>query len=804
MNFQKKSLALMVAVQAAVLASSVNAQIEEVVITAELRETALQETPLAVTAMSGEMLEARNFTNLSQISAQAPNVSLTQAGAGSGPSMLAFIRGVGQTDFNYAVEPGVGIYVDEVYFPTLTGTLLELLDLERVEILRGPQGTLAGRNSIGGAVKLFTQKPGDEAGGRFSATLGSYERTDIAGAADFTIDESSLWARVSGISRSENGYLDRLDYRCMHPDSGVPTFLAGGDVEGCRLGTEGGRQVTAVRAALRWMPSADLEVNLSYDRTNEDSEVPATVLLQVNEAVNRTNGYGAGTFIPSTIDGSPIYYDNKFVTHGRFRGDTRINSPYVNYATYLDPNPATPTRPYSPVSVPPIQTLDQYGVAATVDWILSDTMALKSITAYREYQSSFAQDVDASPINSQMLLQHLEHNQLSQELRLSGTMFNDLLDYTLGGFWFEQDGTLEANVNLYYAQLNFIHGPDPTPSDTRAIFVNTAWHLTDSLNLTLGMRYSEDEKDYVFFRRNPDGTLPPPCLAPPPANIANPANCALNGLFNQVGHFEDERTDWRAALDYNLSDDMMLYAQASTGYKAGGVNPRPFFIVQIESVAPEEITSYEVGFKSSWLSRTVQLNAAAFFNDYQDIQLQQTQCEVPFPPFFGAPCLQPGNAGDADVKGFEVEAQVDLGGWLFDASLSTLDFEYTRVSPNVAVTRDMTTPFTPELKYAVGAQYEYTMGNGSLLGRLDYSWQDDIYANPTNAPTNLIDDYGVLNGRVTWRSFNQNWEVSVEANNITDEVYYLNIFDQFFSSGTVAATVAKPRTYALTLKHLFQ
>src|SRR5690606_19107133 len=132
------------------------AQIEEIIVTAELRETNVQNTPLAITAISGEMLEARNMTNIFQVGQNAPNVTLTPAGMANGPSMLAYIRGVGQTDFNYAVEPGVGIYVDDVYFPTLTGSMVELLDIDRVEILRGPQGTLAGRNSIGGFVKLYS------------------------------------------------------------------------------------------------------------------------------------------------------------------------------------------------------------------------------------------------------------------------------------------------------------------------------------------------------------------------------------------------------------------------------------------------------------------------------------------------------------------------------------------------------------------------------------------------------------------------------------------------------------------------
>ena len=167
--------------------------------------------------------------------------------------MIAYIRGVGQTDFNFAVEPGVGIYVDDVYFSTLTGSLLDLLDLDRVEILRGPQGTLAGRNSIGGAIKLYSVQPGDDEGGKLQATFGDYDRVDFRGSAGFTLVEDKLYARIAGASRARDGYVKRLDYGCVHPESGIPTYNTG-HVESCELGTEGGISYTAARAALKWTP----------------------------------------------------------------------------------------------------------------------------------------------------------------------------------------------------------------------------------------------------------------------------------------------------------------------------------------------------------------------------------------------------------------------------------------------------------------------------------------------------------------------------------------------------------------------
>lgn len=820
--------------------------LEEIVVTAEFREARLQDTPIALTAVTAEMLDARNQTNIYEVSSQAPNVTLKPGGVEKGPSMTAFIRGVGQTDFNFATEPGVGIYVDDVYYATLTGSLLDLLDVERVEIARGPQGTLAGRNSIGGTVKLLSVQPGPDQGGRLQLTVGDYNRVDVRGAAGFTLAEDTLYARVAGASRSRDGYVTRLDYKCMHPNSPLPTYSTG-RLSNCELGTEGGISYTAARAALRWIASENFEVTVTGDITNDASEAPPGVLLRVNEQINNPNiccdasilqghpngysraGVGSeeGTFFD--IDGDinttddRVYYSNQFVPYGPFRGDPVVNDPYVTYSTYLDPNPPMPNRPYSPVAVPPINHLDMWGLSANIDWQLTDNLQLLSITAFREYESNFAQDADGSPLNSQLLLQHLDHEQFTQELRLNGTAFDDRVNYTLGGFYLDQEGQHEANVNLYYTQLNFIHGPDLTPSDSKALFGHVSWNLTDRLNLTGGIRYTEDHKEYTYRRRNPDGTQVDACTLPPfptPGfpngalfwDLGNPPNCGLFDpeqgvpLFNISEEFDSDRTDYRVALDYRFTDNFMTYGQIATGYKGGGINPRPFFIVQIETFDPEEMTTYEVGFKSDLLDGAMRLNAAYFWNDYEKIQITQVACETVFGGF-GAPCLQPANAGTAEVSGIEAELTwLPTDRLMIDAAVSTLDFDYTEVDPNTAVGLDMITPYTPELKWSAGVQYAFELGTGgSLTARLDAYYQDEIFTEPLNDENNRIDDYTVLNGRLTWRSPEDTWDVALEVTNLTDEVYYLTkFFDQFQSSGTISGSIAAPRMWAVTVKRNFE
>jgi iron complex outermembrane receptor protein len=258
---------------------------EQIIVTAQFREQNLQDTPLAITAVSSAMLEARSQTNVQDVANQAPSVTLKPQGATFGPSLGASIRGVGQFDFNPALEPGVGLYVDDVYFATLTGSILDLLDLDRVEILRGPQGTLAGRNSIGGAIKLYSQRPTGDNSGYVAAAYGSRNRLDLRGSADFNLAEG-LDARIAGVAKQQEGYVKRLDFGCLYPAGGPATFVdrsgatvpinpAGGvtpltNASDCVLAKEGEVGFIAVRGQLRYRPTDTLDINIIADYSEDD------------------------------------------------------------------------------------------------------------------------------------------------------------------------------------------------------------------------------------------------------------------------------------------------------------------------------------------------------------------------------------------------------------------------------------------------------------------------------------------------------------------------------------------------------
>jgi iron complex outermembrane recepter protein len=818
--------------------------LEEIIVTAEFRAANVQDTPIAITAVNASMLEARNQTNLAQITAQMPNVSLRPAGSAFGSALVAFIRGIGQTDFNPSTEPGIGIYVDDVYYSTITGNLLDLLDLERVEVLRGPQGTLAGRNAIGGAIKLFTRKPdgGDDA--QVSLTKGMFNRTEIKGAAGLSLVPDKLNMRIAGVAKSMDGYVTRLDYACANrsprpgQNGGLPTYAQS---FGCELGTEGGQSYAAGRLGLRWDASDNFSVDFSTSIVNDQSESQPGVLVAAGNhsgssfpILSPTLG---GTFTPNpdfnptATTFVPIYYDNN--RDGNF--DAGVDVPYdsrfvtggtyVNYSTYINDGLSTPspgfqggganganTDAFKPYVIDPVNTLESWDYAVNLNWQLSDNTSLLFVESYRTYKNAFAEDTDGSPLAVQQLLQVLDHEQRTHELRLN-TAVGERADLTFGAFYLDQDTAEDARVDLPYVGFDFIHGPDLVPATNQALYAHAALHLSERMELSLGVRHSEDEKSYTFRRRNPDLTPVTACALIPGAGFpnpffwegGNPANCGVFGVDLLSVSYSSDNTDYRVALSYDVGDTTMIYGQLATGYKAGGNNARPFFPSQLNAFTPETLDSFEVGLKTV-IGGQLRLNAAVFMNDYTEIQLPSTVCTWA-PPTQQTPCASQNNVGDAEVYGLEVEAEWHAGDqFTLDASLSTLNFEYQTIDTTAtAVTLGMITPYTPESKWSLGAQYEIPFsGGGSITPRLDVSYTDSVYANAVNAPTNFIDDYTLFNARLTWRSADDSWQVALEGTNLTDEYYYVTLFDLTGgAAGYIHGQPSRPREWAMNFRRSF-
>ncbi|MCW3848599.1 TonB-dependent receptor [Sphingomonas sp. LB-2] len=771
---------------------------DDIVVTAQFRGQKLQDVPIAITAMSGETLEQRGQITVADLGGYAPNVTLRQASATYGPSVVAYIRGVGQRDTTFALEPGVGIYVDDVYLPTLHGSMLNLLDLERVEILRGPQGTLAGQNSIGGAVKLYSKKPDGSNDGYLSATYGSYNRVEIRGATNITLVPEQLFVRLSAAGVHKDGYVTRLDYACTHPGSTVPSSVTG---NGCELGTQGGKDYVAGRLAVRWQPSSRVTVDIAGDVTRDESEDGPTTLLYVGRnavpgamltgvATPAAAAYTLNGNIYGTSTGSPFI---SYSPYGNFAQDTFSHSAYTNYENNTDLAPRDGSAPWQ---APNKAAINSWGLSGTIQVELADNVSLTSITAYRKFDGTYTSG-DGSPLSPTIQANSIFNRQFSQEIRLSAAI-GDILNVTVGGFYFDKRSRNRSRVTL--TTLNFIED-NSVPARTKAGFINVELTPVPQVTLVGGLRYTDQTKSFIYGRLGVPGSS---------SGGAVPASLApLNGL---VGKYAGDRFDYRGAVQFRPSSALMVYGQVSTGFKGGGINPRPFFPAQALPHDPETLVAYEVGFKSDLFGRAVRLNGSAFINKYDNILVSVSSC--PFAPV--APCALPLNAGTADVKGFEAELSLHpVHGLSIDASLAYLDFKYTSISAIAASSgiglEDKGVYISP-WQWSISGQYQIDLGSsGTLTPRIDIAHEDAFNRNSNNvdAATGGKDIFGLVPGRtlvnlrLSYAAPGNDWELSGEVRNATNELYYSDIFDNRGSTNSIQGSPGEPRTWAVTLKRRF-
>ncbi len=760
-------------------ADPAQAATDDIVVTAQFRTQRLQDTPIAITAVNEQAIRDKGLDRITDITNSAPNVVMKPSGSIYGPAATLFIRGVGQMDSSFAVDPGVGLYVDDVYRGITFGSLLDLLDLDRVEILRGPQGTLAGKNSIGGAVKMFSKLPTGDGKGYVEVTTGSFRRMDAKGAADFSIIPEKLFARVSAVTRHREGYLKRLDYNCTHPgQTQAPTASA---TEGdCVAGREGGQDYTAARLALRWIASDRVEVNLSGSRLVDDSEPTATKLISLNPPAANTPGFtDRSVFI------------------------TPANS-YTNYSSYqiqgfTDPavflgRPGAGTHPT--IAYPTNNRIRAWDAAGTIDVELADNLSFKSITAYQYTDGRYSTDADASPFGISGSVNRQRYRQFTQEVRLNGSL-SDALDWTLGAYYFSGKGYLYTyniiSPGLAGETVNV--ADDYIPTTSKSGFAHAVWHITDRLNLTGGIRYTNDKKSYSFRRLNP--------FVP-----NQPAYTAAGRIDGLQSTFKGSRWDYRINADYKVTDNILAYAQFSTGYRGGGVNPRPFIVEQATPFGSETLNAYEIGLKTDLFDRKVRLNLSAFINDYKDMIFTNTAPTIVNGVVLSAVNGTPVNAGDGQFKGLEAELALrPFDGLTIDANVSYLDFELRRIGATGATITGITlaniAPYVTKWKAGGGIQYRADIGTmGSLSPRLDIAYQSSFYTNIDNNPATLTPAYTVANARLSWRSPEEDWEVVLAVTNLFDKFYYQNKF-RGPAIQSVTGQPAAPREWSLSLRKNF-
>lgn len=797
--------------------------LEEIVVTARYRAEKLQETPIAITALTADAIEVKALTEIADIGAVVPNAFIRRQGTQNGPAPAIGLRGVIQSDFSFSFEPGVAVYIDDVYHGTLLGSSFDLLDLERIEVLRGPQGTLFGKNALGGAIRTVSKKPQGDNTGYAEATYGSSNRLNFKAGYDRALIEDKLFMRVTGLSKSIDGYQDRLDFTCEMIRRGTPELAGIGDgigadgsagagfdgrpdavavgsqadnsfsmpiskpglspSKGCKIGSAGGENVKAGRVMFRLLAADDLEFNVTADYTRDTSEVGVDDLFFLVPDPD-PNAVNSGTFADLYNRSRPdfsavatytdlnygIPYDERFLT----------GNPYQTYSTFNDPVNGT--------SFPAESLIDAWGASGAADYAFSEQMNLKFIISHREYDSEFSDDRDHSPIGLQAVYTLAEHEQSTAELQLSGRTF-ERLDWTLGSFYYDAKTFWGGSPQLLDSRAGAFTHNDTAKTKNFSSFAHLVFDITGNLAVTGGLRYTDESKDYHFDHR---------------PNVPVPADAST----------ADARFDWKIGLDYSLSEAVLLYSQVATGFRSEAFNVRIFTPAQLTNtpIDAEELTSYEVGMKGDWFDNRMRLNLAAFYSDYGTRVILQSATECPPSPdpligAFGLTCPN-GSPGipwfyylntPAEIRGAEAEMTIrPMDGLTIDGTLGWLNFRSPDYHPDNLI--------QPEWNASLGAQHQFIVGSGTLTPRLDWFYQGKM-TYPLNAstkarPDEILGDHTWGNGRLTYETDDRDWTVSLEITNITDKFFY----DTWFGSGATFRTgnPVRPREWALNFRRRFQ
>jgi len=844
----KTVLSFAVAIVTAFLAGSnvaSAAALEEVVVTAQKVTQNVQDVPIAVTAFTSTDMKTKDINNVAKMSNFAPNVTL-DAGtpfSGTGAVLAAFIRGIGQNDFAFNQDPGVGVYVDGVYLARSVGSNLSMLDVDRVEILKGPQGTLFGRNTIGGAISIITHTPGDKFTATGEVTGGSYNRLDFQGTMDLPITDSLL-TTVAFSRKSRDGYQKRIPFPTpVAGSSGIPDCDALAPGTPCPVTAQpyytqpaadyktakraGGQDQWSVRGKILWLATDDLKATLALDYSKIDQEAQPASPLYINpDRIDPSTGNpGLGSLYNACLLGAPI---------GVLCSQPRLNvRPIPTPVTPLPPlggvntdsNPNNNQLPYDSrfITGNPDTTygtgnnfskLTDWGIAGTIDYDVNSSMHIKNIVAYRRLYWQTGIDADGSPLNIFQLSFTMPQHQLSEELQFTGTTFKNKVDYAFGFYYFHEKGHLHDFVTFPGALL-MIDGPNDLATTSEAAYGHLNIHMSDEFTFVAGGRFTVEHKEFQGFQSDGNGLFYkltgcyPPGM---PNNLGAPASLDCQQALGYPSATEPYRMypPGRRTLNFsNFSpvlgvqfypqNGLMFYMTISQGYKTGSwttrlTDPQPNYDNSLH-FNPEKAISEEVGMKSEWFNRQLRLNVDGFHTTYKDIQLNSQ--------IGTSPTLV--NAGDARMWGFEIESQAQIGeGLSLAASVGYIDARYTRLN-NVAdngvpISLDTKLPKTPKWKIYVGPQYVVPVSfGGELQLNMDYTYISEVYNDLGNTPQLRRPPADMLNASATYRLPGDKYEITVGGSNLANERNILSGQNQ----GGIAETFGvynAPREWYATLR----
>jgi|SRR5215217_247162 len=713
----------------------------EIVVTARRTEENLQAVPAAVSAFNERALERLQAVDTTGLQGAVPNLNIVQ-GRGSSNSTNIYIRGVGQPDALQTFDPAVGVYIDDVYLSRIRGSQIDLLDLERVEVLRGPQGTLYGKNTIGGALKFVSRKPGQDPRGAFAVGYGDYNALELKGSVSGPLSDT-LAASFAALKSKRDGF--------------VTDPVTGAEYND--------KNTTAVRGQLAWTPTDRFRADISADWSQDDAA------MTVGQATNSLY-----TFSNPVV---PIYA-------------VPVPAPEYDFKTRTTPGLPNSTK------------LSAWGVSANLSYELSDALTLRSITAYRTLETDDYIDFDATELEIADAFVGVSQNQVSQEFQLTYDNGGPLT--AVGGVYYlkEEVGSHQESYNddllgPLYLNSTFLRTIDDELTTTSwAAYVNGSYAITERLNVSLGLRYTKEEKDYDRTTSTFYGSLP---------------------AFNLTYAFAPPTGEWEdvspmISVDYQLTDDAMVYARVSKGFKSGGFNGRANSALEATKYDPETVVAYEAGAKTTWFDKRLRANATVFYSDYEDFQARVSGLDTDPITNLPAPVLGVINAGKLKIQGAELELQANpIRGLLLETQIGYLDAEYEDFDdvrfPAFGGSRAFQTPaFSPEWTARYAGQYEFDMGaRGFLTVGASARFRSEMALAIDNTPVNSDvrlpgmwqGDYWLYDARIVWETADRNLSLGLYGQNLGDEVYKTDA-QEFSSIGNIrTAYYGAPQTWMARL-----
>jgi iron complex outermembrane receptor protein len=704
-------------------------------VTARRREENLQDTPVSVAAFTGEALDTRQVFTTDTIDQIVPNLQFANNAplAGNNNSAQVFIRGVGQTDPTSTVDPGVGLYIDDVYQAGGMGGTMEFRDVGSVQVLRGPQGTLFGRNTIGGAVVMTTVDPGDDFGGTARVRVGDDNLFDVFTAVDLPLGEG-VRSRFTAGARVQDGYVLR------------PTGEDLGDTDSHTF-----------TGKIIFEPTDSLTIRLQGHYTHADENGSPLVFATINN----------GQFFPRYPPANGAAFPRAASFAAGCPGMASVADP-VPQAPDHDPRCANTSwndGPFVSNGTFPLKSeLTLWGASLVLQYDFTDAWSFKSVTAYRDMDWFGSRDADNTPLDILHTVYDVNSYNWSQEFQL--LYDSERLHGVAGAYYFDGESDDDVLVELRPPPGFQRETDDNVASNTNwAVFTEWTWDVVGGLSLTAGGRYTEDTK----------GSFPEQFVLLP----------ALPTAQIPIQLYEETFTSFTpsATISYRWSDAVMTYIRYAEGFKGGGWNSHfnanpppepPARLAVFQSFDPEKARSFEFGAKLDLFDRALRVNLAAFTTDYKDLQLTYRLGAAPYLA----------NAGEASIDGGEIEWNWAFGGgWRFDGGVgylnTSIDTLVVIIDPvtglNAASGIDVGNklPFSPEWQGNAGLAYDWEMGSGwAITPRVDVYYQDRTFFDALNTPEIAqLDAVTLWNASLTLSSGDDSWSLVAGVNNISDEVY---------------------------------